>query len=775
MITLSLLLAALMLPGPSLGPGLGAASVRVADPPPPMRAHRSAASEDDLRIGRFWHARQQLLAGGAGAALAPEDQLRLAEAEAGWGDWSAVVDLLEAVDWRDRLGNGRGAFLLARAHEEGDASSEAIAAYRHFLTVAPLGSADLLTARIRLAGLLVADGQLDDAMAQVAALESAPAGLASWVALELADAAARDGQVETVSRLLKLIVDPGAEARKWELVPRAYLNADDRAMALVTFEEALAHLDGASDRARVWATIGELRLRARNVDGARDAFLNALGTGAGGEAAVRASAGLRGMGVDDPGLALRMAQALQGARRTDEAIEAYGLYVELAREDARPEARLAHAQLLSGKRQNQAAAAILTELAALDDPGIAPEAIEALIQVRRRQGRSGDVAPLEAELLRRFPHASETAAVLFFRADANHDNGDFAEAASLYRRSAAAAPTTMRGGLASMRLGQIHITRGEHAAAAAVFEGYLRAAPRGSYAEEATYWAARSWLAAGEPARAERLLEVLRRTSPVSYYAVQTADLTGRPFEIPIAATMPVPVPPWLATGLDLLRITQSAGLRRAEDALAERLVERARPSDVQVLQLAQGFHHLRRNLEAIQLGWEVQRRGHPWDRLLLEVIYPFPFREMVVEEAKEAGVDPFLMAAVIRQESAFVPDARSVANARGLMQVLPTTGQELAREIGPSGFTTAKLYVPDVNLHLGAAYLRDMLGRYQGRLPLVLSAYNAGPHRATRWQRFPEVADPVRFTERIPFRETRGYVKNVTRNYRVYEFLYAE
>ena len=735
----------------------------------------TAAPADDLEIGRYWHERERLLTVGLGGGLLPHDQLRLAEAEAGWGNWSDVVDILGDAEWRDRLGDGRGAYLLARAYEETGNPKQAQDAYGRFLDVAPLGSRDALTARIRRVRLLAAEGRLNDAMAEIADLESAPAGLASWVALELANSEARAGNVESVSRLFKLIVAPGAEAEKWELLPRAYLNAKERGRALEAYEGILSRMDDTSDRARVWATIGELRREAGDVTGAREAFLNALDTGSEGEAIVRASSGINGMGVDDPGLALRMAQALEGARRTNDALRAYALYATLAGADARPSAQLARARLLAGKRENQAAASLFTELMQLDDDAVAPRAVESLIQVRRRQGQNGAVGPLEAELLRRFPHSAEAASVLFFRADAHHDNGQFGEAASLYSRAAVAAPATMRGGLSSMRLGQIHITRGEFAKAAEVFEAYAVAAPRGAYGDEAAYWAARSWLEVGETQRAQGLLTQLQQISPVSYYAVQTADLTGRPFEIPVAPSAPVPVPPWLATGLELMRITQESDLGRAERDLAARLVERARPNDVALLQVARGFHELERNLEAIQLGWEVQRRGHRWDRLLLEVIYPFPFREMVIEEAKEVGVDPFLMAALIRQESAFQPAARSVANARGLMQVMPATGRELARSIGPRGLETAKLYVPDVNLHLGAAYLVDMMGRYDGRLPLVLSAYNAGPHRATRWQRFPEVEDPVRFTERIPFRETRGYVKNVTRNYRVYQFLYGE
>ena len=102
-------------------------------------------------------------------------------------------------------------------------------------------------------------------------------------------------------------------------------------------------------------------------------------------------------------------------------------------------------------------------------------------------------------------------------------------------------------------------------------------------------------------------------------------------------------------------------------------------------------------------------------------------------------------------------------------------SGAELARAHGPRGFTDESLTTPEVNLHLGAAFFRDMSRRYDNDLPLVLSAYNAGPTRATRWRRYPEASDPLRFTERIPFVETRGYVKNVRRNLGLYRVLYSQ
>jgi soluble lytic murein transglycosylase len=155
-------------------------------------------------------------------------------------------------------------------------------------------------------------------------------------------------------------------------------------------------------------------------------------------------------------------------------------------------------------------------------------------------------------------------------------------------------------------------------------------------------------------------------------------------------------------------------------------------------------------------------------------VTFPFPYRELVRREAAEWGIDPFLMAAIIRQESSFKADIVSPAGAIGLMQVMPPTGQQLARRHGPDPFTNASLTRPEVNLHLGAAFFVDMSRRYDHDLPLVLSAYNAGPTRASAWRQFPEVADPLRFTERIPFDETRGYVKSVRRNLALYRVLYG-
>ena len=146
---------------------------------------------------------------------------------------------------------------------------------------------------------------------------------------------------------------------------------------------------------------------------------------------------------------------------------------------------------------------------------------------------------------------------------------------------------------------------------------------------------------------------------------------------------------------------------------------------------------------------------------------------DILVElEARELGLDPYLLAAMIRQESAFVPTAVSRAGARGLMQLMPPTAREVARRIGAE-WDDALLSVADANLHLGGTHLAGLLRHYDGRIVLTLAAYNAGGGRVRRWLASLDADDPIAFVEQIPFVETRGYLRTVLRNRVLYEALY--
>jgi soluble lytic murein transglycosylase len=107
-------------------------------------------------------------------------------------------------------------------------------------------------------------------------------------------------------------------------------------------------------------------------------------------------------------------------------------------------------------------------------------------------------------------------------------------------------------------------------------------------------------------------------------------------------------------------------------------------------------------------------------------------------------------------------------------MQVTPGTGRALARQLGVHHFSNDMLKHAEYNAHLGMKYLAEQFADFNGRLPVVFAAYNAGPQRITRWREFPEFADDEQFAERIPFAETRDYVKVVQGNASIYRALYG-
>ncbi len=153
-------------------------------------------------------------------------------------------------------------------------------------------------------------------------------------------------------------------------------------------------------------------------------------------------------------------------------------------------------------------------------------------------------------------------------------------------------------------------------------------------------------------------------------------------------------------------------------------------------------------------------------------IFFPRPYDALISSYSREQEVDPGLVLALIREESFFRSDARSPANAYGLMQLLHGTARQVANGSGLK-VKAKDLYDPEVNIRLGLSYLKTLLDRYDGRLYLALAAYNAGPHRVDQWRRdFPE-ADEEEFIEMIPFTETRTYVKNILRNYFFYRYYY--
>ena len=159
-----------------------------------------------------------------------------------------------------------------------------------------------------------------------------------------------------------------------------------------------------------------------------------------------------------------------------------------------------------------------------------------------------------------------------------------------------------------------------------------------------------------------------------------------------------------------------------------------------------------------------------PKTRWSWECAFPAPYAPEVDARASEDDLPSSLIYGVMRQESGFDPDVVSSARAVGLLQLLPETARTLVTP--ERAEDAARLTSPPINIALGARYLKDLLARFHGVLPLAVAAYNAGPDAVTRWLSRPKGLDLDLFVERIPFTETRVYVARVMGNVARYGYL---
>ncbi len=156
------------------------------------------------------------------------------------------------------------------------------------------------------------------------------------------------------------------------------------------------------------------------------------------------------------------------------------------------------------------------------------------------------------------------------------------------------------------------------------------------------------------------------------------------------------------------------------------------------------------------------------------EALFPKAYWPDLRKYSELNGLDPYLVASLIRQESEFNAAAISRANAVGLMQLLPKTGKTVAKQVKLKKFSAPELYTPAVNLELGTRYFKDMVDKYNGQFEYALAAYNAGTDRVGDWLGQGHYRDPQEFVESIPFTETREYVQAILRNASVYRQLYG-
>lgn len=290
----------------------------------------------------------------------------------------------------------------------------------------------------------------------------------------------------------------------------------------------------------------------------------------------------------------------------------------------------------------------------------------------------------------------------------------------------------------------------------------------------AGYWQGRAAEALGQQQEARVHYQRAARYSAAYYGQLARARLG-----LPELALHPAPdVSGERGASLRRLEVVRAAELLYAideRDLLVPFMIDLAeRTTDTAALAMLGEIAHRNKDARAVLLiGKGGLSRGHPLDH------YAFPTIGIPRYQPIGTEVELSLVYAIARQESAFNPKAVSVANAMGLMQVMPGTGRLIAKKFGASFDVKRMLSDPAYNTQLGAAVLGDLLNSYRGSYILTFVGYNAGPGRARQWveqygdPRDPKV-DPIDWVERIPISETRNYVQRIMENMQVYRARFA-
>ncbi len=413
--------------------------------------------------------------------------------------------------------------------------------------------------------------------------------------------------------------------------------------------------------------------------------------------------------------------------------------------------------------------AVRAYAAAARDSAARPLAVYRRARVLVRLGDSTAIPALSG-FAQSYPADSAAPGALYILGDMQDGRDDWGQAGRWYTELIGRYPTDARASLARFRLAAHAESAGHPDSAAALYQSEIDAS--GPQRTAARFWLGKMAAARGDSAQAKRIWIALAHEDSLGYYGMRARRETGLgPLAFAPPVVQPTPPAPAVVTGLARIDTLLLAGLDT--EAQAEvRVVLAHPPQDLEgLLAWSEGLGVRGYGSAAVRLGWQAALLA-PGDVRVLRAIFPWPNRAAVEAEAQEFGVDALLLAALVRQESVFDVEALSPAGARGLAQLLPSTASLLARGLDVA-FYPEWITVPDLNLHLGAAHLAELLRRF-GRVDAAIAAYNAGPQPVRRWLDRAGASDPDRFIELIPYPETRGYVRSLLRNRELYRALYG-
>ena len=689
----------------------------------------------------------------------PATQLIAARAAAKWGGWTEVEKLLANEPWTDSLFNGEGEALLARAALDRDSNDVAI---RHAETaVARAGSTAARGARlVYLARALDRANQFDTAAATYRAAARNLPLVSEWLLLRAAGA---ERSADARTRDFAGVKLEAAKAR----VPWTEAQARER----------FGDISGAIDRytaLRARLTALRLRFAAAGDDGraaVKDSLIAFLRAGASRDDTRQAVQILDDAKIPlTPADELVIARALAAPGPLPRALAGFAVAGRAGL--LRGDDRLQYALALSRSSRNREA---LAQMDSIREPAnlLGRVAYQRARIVMTSQGGSAAIPALRS-VADRYPTDVENAsAALYLLADLSSDAGNDDAATAAYRELYTKFPKASRADDARFRAAILDLARGNAKRAAPAFDSLVTLFPSSNERTAAKYWAARAWETAGDKKKARTLWEGIIADQPASYYSVVSARrLKTKPWQ-PAQAADSFATVPSLKAALQRIALLEELGMDTEADFELEALQEGAKTSKEVALATANAFRAHGEGTKAIGIALRLIEQGER-DASVYRLAYPLIDREELERNARANKLDPALVAGLIRQESSFNPRAVSVANARGLMQVLPSVGAEIARSLRYPVWSPSLLFDADVNLQLGSSHLAAATRQYDD-IVKVLAAYNAGNSRVERWSRKPSASkDAELFAEQIPFVETRDYVRIVQRTAEMYRLLYG-
>jgi soluble lytic murein transglycosylase len=632
-----------------------------------------------------------------------------------------------------------------------------------------------------------------DFFASLAAARRASAGngpLRDYASLYTGLSELRSGQVDAARRTLEALRErrpPGHLAVAAAVASgEAAEAAGDHAAAASIYERLVA--DRAAADEEVLSRLGRAALaagdRRKAADAYRRVYYEFALTDAAGSAADRLAALPDQPATDGYKPDFNRASMLFGARRYEEARAAFQAVLPQTVGDDREVAELRIAESDFFLRRHDSSLAALAPH--LDRASRRAEARFFHLSALREKGQHDAYLAQTRALVDDFPDSSWSEEALNNLGTYHILNNDDEAAARVFAELYQKFPTGSRAERAAWKAGWWSYKNGDYANTIRVFEGAASAFPRSDYRPSFLYWSARSHGKLDRGTDAVERLRVVHADYANSYYGrLATARLArrGDPVSLedrPVSASRQ----PITASGVrppteGRIRALLAAGLY--DDGLKElRYTQRAfGGSPALEATIAWAYHQkgeLRRAITLMRRAYPqfLTAGGQQLPTEILQVIFPLTYWDSIRRHAAARDLDPYLVAALIAQESTFDPRIRSVANAWGLMQIVPATGRRLARNLGIRGFSTAMLTQPDTNIRMGTLYFSQLVRQFGG-LHYALASYNAGESRVVRWKAERPGLDEDEFIDDIPFPETQNYVKRILGTAEDYRRLYGE